>query len=59
VVNALFASVPALGNVMLACLLFYLVFGIMAVNLFAVGAKAKSAFGLRSRRQVACCRPGA
>jgi hypothetical protein len=36
VVNALFASIPALGNVLLVCLLFYLIFGIMAVNLFAV-----------------------
>lgn len=38
VVNVLFASLPALSNVMLVCLLFYLIFGIMAVNLFAVRA---------------------
>jgi hypothetical protein len=36
VVNALFASIPPLGNVLLVCLLFYFIFGIMAVYLFAV-----------------------
>jgi hypothetical protein len=36
VVNALFASIPALFNVLLVCLLFYFIFGIMAVELFAV-----------------------
>jgi hypothetical protein len=36
VVNSLFASLPPLGNVLLVCLLFYLIFGIMAVDLLAV-----------------------
>lgn len=36
VVNALFASLPPLGNVCLVCLLFYLIFGIMGVHLLAV-----------------------
>lgn len=36
VINSLFASLPALGNVLLVCLLFYLIFGIMAVNLLGV-----------------------
>jgi hypothetical protein len=36
VVNSLFASLPALGNVLLVCLLFYLIFGIMAVDLLGV-----------------------
>lgn len=36
VVNALFASIPTLANVGLVVLLFYLVFGIMAVDLFKV-----------------------
>lgn len=39
VVNALFASLPPLGNVLLVCLLFYLVFGIMAVHLLAVSCQ--------------------
>jgi hypothetical protein len=36
VVSALFASIPPLGNVLLVCLLFYFIFGIMAIDLFAV-----------------------
>eukprot|EP00879_Flechtneria_rotunda_P025426 GHRR01027021.1.p1 GENE.GHRR01027021.1~~GHRR01027021.1.p1 ORF type:complete len:328 (+),score=111.28 GHRR01027021.1:974-1957(+) len=36
VVNSLFASLPPLGNVLLVCLLFYLIFGIMGVDLLAV-----------------------
>lgn len=36
VVNSLFASLPALGNVLLVCLLVYLIFGIMAVDLLGV-----------------------
>lgn len=36
VVNSLFASLPALGNVLLVCLLFYLIFAIMAVDLLGV-----------------------
>ena len=39
VVNALFASIPTLGNVLLVCGLFYLIFGIMAVDLFGVRAR--------------------
>ena len=39
VVNALFASIPSLFNVLLVCLLFYFIFGIMAVELFAVSQK--------------------
>lgn len=38
VVNSLFASLPALGNVLLVCLLFYLIFGIMAVDLLGVSS---------------------
>ncbi|GLC39690.1 Caveolin-2 [Pleodorina starrii] len=34
VVNALFAVLPAMANVALVCLLFYVVFAILAVNLF-------------------------
>ncbi|PNH08113.1 Sodium channel protein type 4 subunit alpha [Tetrabaena socialis] len=34
VVNALFAVLPAMANVALVCLLFYLIFAILAVNLF-------------------------
>eukprot|EP00892_Ulva_mutabilis_P001295 jgi/Ulvmu1/11166/UM072_0002.1 len=33
VVNALFQSIPASGNVLLVCFLFYLIFGIMFVSL--------------------------
>ena len=33
VVNALFQSIPASGNVLLVCLLFYLIFGILFVDL--------------------------
>lgn len=35
VINSLFASLPAC-HVLLVCLLFYLIFGIMAVNLLGV-----------------------
>jgi hypothetical protein len=58
VVNALFASIPALGNVMLVCLLFYLVFGIIAVNLFAVRrmeAPGRHAGPCRCRRSASAC----
>lgn len=34
VVNALFQSIPASGNVLLVCTLFYLIFGILFVSLF-------------------------
>jgi Ion transport protein len=34
VVNALFQSIPASGNVLLVCFLFYLIFGILFVSLF-------------------------
>ena len=34
VVNALMNSVPAVGNVMLICFLFFLIFAILGVNLF-------------------------
>jgi Ion transport protein len=33
VVNALFQSIPASGNVLLVCFLFYIIFGIMFVSL--------------------------
>mmetsp|Transcript_58372 Transcript_58372/g.186072 ORF Transcript_58372/g.186072 Transcript_58372/m.186072 type:complete len:1616 (+) Transcript_58372:485-5332(+) len=33
VVNALFQSIPGIGNVALVCLLFYLIFGILGINL--------------------------
>ena len=33
VVNALFQSIPGIGNVMLVCVLFYVIFGILGVNL--------------------------
>ena len=35
VVGALFSSIPAMGNVVLVCLLFFIIFGIMGVNFFA------------------------
>lgn len=35
VVNALFQSIPPIGNVLLVCLLFFLVFGILGTNLLA------------------------
>jgi hypothetical protein len=41
VVDALFASLPPLGNIVLVCLLFYLVFGIMGVHLLAVSCVAE------------------
>lgn len=34
VVNALFASIPSMTNVLLVCSLFILIFSIMGVNLF-------------------------
>ncbi|CAG9459996.1 unnamed protein product [Pedinophyceae sp. YPF-701] len=34
VVGALFGCIPAMGNVLLVCLLFFLIFGIMGVNFF-------------------------
>jgi hypothetical protein len=34
VVSALFMAVPAIGNVALVCILFYLIFGILGLNLF-------------------------
>ena len=34
VVNALFSSLPALGNVMLVCGLFVLIFAILGINFF-------------------------
>jgi len=34
VVNALFSSLPAMGNVMLVCLLFVLIFAILGINFF-------------------------
>ena len=40
VVSALFQTLPATGNVALVCLLFYLVFGILATSLLAVGCRA-------------------
>ena len=38
VVNALFQSIPPLGNVVLVCLLFFLIFSILFVNLLKVRA---------------------
>lgn len=35
VVNALVGAVPSIFNVLLVCLIFWLIFGIMGVNLFA------------------------
>jgi len=35
VVGALFGSIPAMGNVVMVCLLFFLVFGIAGVNFFS------------------------
>jgi len=34
VVNALFQAIPGIGNVALVCMLFYLIFGIMGLNIF-------------------------
>lgn len=36
VVNALFQTVPAMGNVALVCFLFFFVFAILATNLLMV-----------------------
>mmetsp|Transcript_58370 Transcript_58370/g.186060 ORF Transcript_58370/g.186060 Transcript_58370/m.186060 type:complete len:1610 (+) Transcript_58370:485-5314(+) len=33
VINALFKAIPGIGNVSLVCLLFYLIFGILGINL--------------------------
>ena len=33
IVNALFKAIPAIGNVLLVCALFYLIFGILGLNL--------------------------
>ena len=41
VVDALFASLPPLGDIVLVCLLFYLVFGIMGVHLLAVSCRLR------------------
>jgi len=46
VVNSLFASLPALGNVLLVCLLFYLIFGIMAVDLLGVSGSLQEVSGM-------------
>lgn len=35
VVNALIGAIPSIFNVMLVCLIFWLIFSIMGVNLFA------------------------
>ena len=35
VVNALFQSIPPISNVLLVCLLFYMIFGILGVSLFS------------------------
>jgi len=35
VVNALVGAIPSIFNVLLVCLIFWLIFGIMGVNLFA------------------------
>lgn len=35
VVNALVGAIPSIGNVLLVCLIFWLIFSIMGVNLFA------------------------
>lgn len=35
VVNALFGAIPSIVNVLLVCLIFWLIFSIMGVNLFA------------------------
>ena len=34
-VNALFSSIPGIGNVLLVCLVFWLIFSILGVQLFA------------------------
>ena len=35
VVNALVGAIPSIGNVLLVCLIFWLIFSIMGVTLFA------------------------
>jgi hypothetical protein len=37
VVQALFHAIPAIGNVFVFCMLFWLIFGILGVNLFGKG----------------------
>ena len=39
-VNALFRSIPAILNVLVVCLLFFLIFGIVGVNYFKGGFMA-------------------
>ena len=56
VVNALFASIPSLGNVLLVCGLFYLIAGIMAVNLFGVSPRQFEAARLYVISGTACAR---
>ena len=34
-INALFSSIPGIGNVLLVCLVFWLIFSILGVQLFA------------------------
>ena len=34
-INALFTSIPSIGNVLLVCLVFWLIFSILGVQLFA------------------------
>ncbi len=40
VVNALFQTVPAMGNVALVCFLFFFVFAILATNLLMVSQQS-------------------
>ena len=42
VVNALFRAIPSLFNVLLVCMLFFLIFGIIGVNLLQVSPHPQS-----------------
>jgi hypothetical protein len=54
VINSLFASLPALGNVLLVCLLMYVIFGIMAVDLLGVSGCGGVRRGACRTAQLAC-----
>lgn len=50
VVNALVGAIPSIFNVMLVCLIFWLIFSIMGVNLFA--GKFYYCFNATSKEQI-------
>ena len=52
VVNALFMAIPNLRNVLLVCILFFLVFSILFVNLLKVGPHRSGGHIVGSRAQM-------